>query len=192
MGFSSEWVLVEFSNKGTLLEQYFRRFDCCLSCVSFFMFHTTWWEFSHCSVNHMGSWQSDAICILSHLLSVSYPTCYLFWLSCFLWRKWDTKGGMGIPSSLLLHSDLVSKIIRLFYDVSCCYDPHAIHVVQCILIILLLGSRVINWILYESNRCSVFHEVGWDELLVTWGHFKSLMRMLVVAYLPILIVLSFF
>jgi hypothetical protein len=64
------------------------------------------------------------------MLSVSYPTCYLFWLSCFLWRKWDTKGGMGIPSSLLLHSDLVSKIIRLFYDVSCCYDPHAIHVVH--------------------------------------------------------------
>lgn len=40
------------------------------------------------------------------------------------------KGGMGIPSSLLLRSDLVSKIIRLFYDVSCCYDPHAIHVVH--------------------------------------------------------------
>jgi len=71
------------------------------------------------------------------MLSVSYPTCYLFWLSCFLWRKWDTKhiqkkkkGGMGIPSSLLLRSDLVSKIIRFFYDVSCCYDPHAIHVVH--------------------------------------------------------------
>jgi len=54
------------------------------------------------------------------MLSVSYPTCYLFWLSCW----------MGIPSSLLLRSDLVSKIIRLFYDVSCCYDPHAIHVVH--------------------------------------------------------------
>lgn len=37
---------------------------------------------------------------------------------------------MGIPSSLLLHSDLVSKIIRLFYDVSYCYDPHAIHLVH--------------------------------------------------------------
>lgn len=45
-------------------------------------------------------------------------------------KKKKKKGGMGIPSSLLLHSDLVSKIIRLFYDVSYCYDPHAIHVVH--------------------------------------------------------------
>lgn len=130
MGFSFERVLVEFSNKGTLLEQYFRRFDCCLSCVSFFMFHTTWWEFSHCSVNHIGSWESDAIRILSHLLS--FLTLH------FLWRKWDTKHiqkkkkeGWGfLHLCCCTQIWLARSIIQLFYDVSCCYDPHAIHVVH--------------------------------------------------------------
>lgn len=73
------------------------------------------------------------------MLSVSYPTCYLFWLSCFLWRKWDTKHikkekkeeGWGfLHLCCCTQIWLARSIIRLFYDVSCCYDPHAIHVVH--------------------------------------------------------------
>ncbi|CAK7326918.1 unnamed protein product [Dovyalis caffra] len=46
-------------------------------------------------------------------------------------------------------------------------------------------------VLYDSSHGSVFHEVVRDKVLVTWGHFKSFMRMPVVAHMLFLMLQRF-